>query len=103
MGKHTPGPWEVSNDHTPQPWVIRQAGRFGALFEVKQIGFLKKESALECQHANARLIAAAPELLAACEDLMDYILDMLETDEPYPRCIEFAREVITRATEKEGE
>ena len=63
--QHTPGPWELSNDHKPSPYVIRQVGRFGGLASVKFHGFNKTERAREEQTANARLIAAAPDLLEA--------------------------------------
>ncbi len=65
--KHTPGPWELSNDHKPSPYVIRQVGRFGGLASVKFRGFNKTERAREEQTANARLIAAAPDLFEAVQ------------------------------------
>jgi len=52
--KHTPGPWEVFESHTG-PYVIDSA---------EQAAVCKLEWCLEAK-ANARLIAAAPELLDA--------------------------------------
>ena len=58
MGKHTPGPWHnsvIGSTHGPDGDPIMTAGN-GA------IGSFAEEG-----RANARLIAAAPDLLAACE------------------------------------
>ena len=66
MNKHTPGPWKAEPAHrlgfvvyaNVEPYVVVESaddeGRYGAI-------------ALE---ADARLIAAAPELLEALEDLV---------------------------------
>jgi hypothetical protein len=76
--KHTPGPWEVVTDnhyHT----LIRSpldAGNMtpGYFAEVRR--FTLDESAYsylprDVLIANARLIAAAPDLLAACQAALD--------------------------------
>jgi hypothetical protein len=59
--KHTPGPWAVSLDH-----IFRNQSD---IFEIhwSSIG----ECVAECVHgeANARLIAAAPEMLEALQRL----------------------------------
>ena len=83
--QHTPGPWEVSNDHKPSPYIIRQDGRFTGFASVKFHDFLKNERARQEQEANARLIAAAPELLAALERLIKSSLavsDLRHNDQP---------------------
>jgi hypothetical protein len=51
MGKHTPGPWQLQEPH--HAWISAADG-----------------TPIEWQ-PNARLIAAAPELLEALEKLMD--------------------------------
>jgi hypothetical protein len=56
---HTPGPWEVRDK-----FYIGRAGRM-SLAEVKS-GDVPAED-VEQHMANARLIAAAPDLLAACK------------------------------------
>lgn len=59
---HTPGPWETSHDGHGGIYVGDKNGR--------QVGFVSLRSE---QEANARLIAAAPELLEALRDLLaDY-------------------------------
>lgn len=73
----------METEHTPGPWRNRQGLIFGTSkggcqlkesdFMVAQIRgwghlqYLGEEKAIAIQEANARLIAAAPELLAACE------------------------------------
>lgn len=60
--KHTPGPWRVERQNaspTTGEWMIAGANP-GYLAEVRDCGS-------GCAKANARLIAAAPELLAALE------------------------------------
>lgn len=61
MGEHTPGPWEVAD--------------FGDNYYGQRYGevafLLAKEGAsFEATEANARLIAAAPDLLAALCDFV---------------------------------
>ena len=55
--------------HTPGPWVIRYDGHGGisVLTENYQIGYVSSEPR---QEADAHLIAAAPELLAAAKEFL---------------------------------
>lgn len=59
--KHTPGPW-ISAE--PYPYGVQVSSTNGYVCRVSESG--KKST--EEQRANARLIAAAPDLLAALED-----------------------------------
>ena len=62
MSTHTPGPWRVERQNggpTAREWIIAGA-KPGYLAEVGDCGG-------GCAKANARLIAAAPELLEALE------------------------------------
>lgn len=61
---HTPGPWEISKHGTPD-----YAPQFGIYAEGSQNDhcLVRYDNA----QANARLIAAAPDLLAACEAALD--------------------------------
>lgn len=54
--KHTPGPWQTSGDYS----VCSESG-------LHITGVLGYGALPETNRANARLIAAAPELLAACQ------------------------------------
>lgn len=63
--KHTPGPWRVERQNgtpTTGEWMIAGA-KPGYLAEVRDCGS-------GCVKADARLIAAAPELLTALEMVM---------------------------------
>lgn len=69
MGKHTPGPWEDDKTTGPEPRITG-----GPLRLIKSGGFVIAfvPMWLDDEHiearANARLIAAAPELLALLKD-----------------------------------
>ena len=60
--EHTPGPWDVDSESV----VVK-----GALL----IADTWKDGAIprEVRHANARLIAAAPDFLEWAEDLIEYL------------------------------
>ena len=58
MSKHTPGPWKILHDPV-------HGGPLVATEDVAIADVMEMEGGMS--KANARLIAAAPELLAACE------------------------------------
>ena len=65
MTKHTPGPWSIDKE---ERWVIHEPeGKSGTLV-VPEI-YLDDDEAI----ANARLIAAAPELLEALESFPGFL------------------------------
>jgi hypothetical protein len=84
--------------HTPGPWEIRDCHPKGAVYEISAARpgtGQRMDCATVCRYelcdiadsealhlANARLIAAAPDLLAACKAVL---LD-LEIIETYPTC-----------------
>lgn len=65
MSNHTPGPWRAweatPEEHQAEGWIV--SGPRGVVAEVEQRGTWGE--------ADARLIAAAPDLLKALEDLHD--------------------------------
>ena len=66
---HTPGPWKV-----PRRFEIYQdigPGRGGTYIGTTAGNRVLPESVARVDEANARLIAAAPELLAACQAFID--------------------------------
>lgn len=69
MSKHTPGPW----DYDPEHQNVCATG--------KQVANLWECYPLEPEEidANGYLIAAAPDLLAACEAFLGGVGDSLET------------------------
>ena len=72
MSKHTEGPWRLSNYHYPHGEIVADRGssdndsRPGSRLICRTADNGKSPQELK---ANARLIAAAPEMLNACEDV----------------------------------
>ena len=100
MTKHTPGPWRTNDGH-PAPIIWADDPRHGGI-EVARASTWGGDGMDEIGH-NARLIAAAPDLLWE----LRYALRVMEGayDDPsgladLARCIESAREAIAKA---EGE
>jgi len=73
MGKHTPGPWGASEGHPSDVWHVDMPNRWYSVIVSR--GEDDWDMPVEEVQANARLIAAAPDLLAAaiamqCVDVM---------------------------------
>ena len=68
---HTPGPWTYSDEHAICERSITNNGPENYPLAVAKHGDPKKLL------ANARLLAAAPELLAALYDALPYVEDVL--------------------------
>ena len=70
MSKHTPGPWEIRRDRQGRAMCIARVG----YMPHAMIGFHDDRAddhiAEETHEANARLIAAAPEMIEALKDLV---------------------------------
>ncbi len=68
--EHTPGPWHVERDGTMNPTIrVENGGTIAKLIDSNPSIFFDHE-------ANARLIAAAPDLLAALESAIEQIEGM---------------------------
>ena len=91
MTKHTPGPWRVKHK-AKLGWagVLTQEGDIIADIVVDGQDFRDPEQALD----DARLIAAAPDLLAALERLERLSGSAMMTDDP---AREWARAAIAKA------
>jgi hypothetical protein len=61
----------MSAKHTPGPWKVR-ASPHGKRYACVQIGRDEAYTTLELEPADARLIAAAPELLEALKAIRDH-------------------------------
>ena len=74
--KHTPGPWSITNtimgsvDPVTLPSSVI-APPYGSVDTICVFSFMTKKKPHDEQQANARLIAAAPDLLAALRLLLD--------------------------------
>lgn len=70
MSKHTKGPWHCG---PPGDFSVNAANGHGicsVLSYIDDPGFGNKEFEIDSE-ANARVIAAAPELLASCKELLE--------------------------------
>lgn len=84
--RHTPGPWTVDEPH--QIWS-EKAREYVAITQVEDFETLPRDQV----EANARLIAAAPELLDALEECLS--CEFAVTDK---QAIAKARVAIAKAT-----
>ena len=73
---HTPGPWEVIEEHGERE-ICGGTSRTGSRVVLATIN---EYWDLAENDANARLIAEAPDLLAALEDTQEGIDDLMSTD-----------------------
>lgn len=87
MSKHTPGPW-VSIRYLDSRFYELGSNEFHA-----RLAFTHGEG--DTDEANMRLIAAAPDLLEALENLADYIDERAGDNECRP--LENARAAIAKA------
>jgi hypothetical protein len=79
--KHTPGPWK----YLPDAWIIADVG-----------SVVLTSQGME--KADARLIAAAPDMLAALRELVeDYEAAYGGNDEDAPKALTQARAAIAKA------
>ncbi len=91
MSKHTPGPWFAKREGFSTVYVEARIGG-GWVQEVAACG--PTEAGQEQQEANARLIAAAPELLEALQSVLNSCLDSQGLADAYKQ----ARAAIAKAT-----
>ena len=94
MSKHTPGPWRVEIDDSPDAaWAWQWPTIVSDEYEV--VGTEGMYGDLETDMANARLIAAAPDLLQALQEIVrrDLLAGAIKHD---------ARAAIAKATGGEG-
>lgn len=90
---HTPGPWEIITKNGAVQWEYSVVGE-------RQLVFSTTVPNGGMHHANANLIAAAPDLLAACENVMFFIRECDEDDDAASRdVLEQLDLAIRKATE----
>lgn len=92
--KGTPGPWRVSEKRGDLIDIRHENNEPGAMsLNLAQV--VARQSWLREAEANARLIAAAPELLEALRDLLIRTSELDEYGEDY--IFTKARQAITKA------
>jgi hypothetical protein len=73
QGKHTQGPWEVTSANRPFEYLEVMGSQDGRI--VCGMEWTDNASTQARHEANARLIAAAPELLEALKEIVDSLKD----------------------------
>jgi len=91
-GFYTAGPWHHREGHNGEFLISCESGGFAPIARVKG----DKRSTLKDAEANARLIAAAPDLLAALYAMMDNCYDPDRNDEVV-QAFDAARDAIAKA------
>ncbi len=98
MSKHTPGPWQVLPEEMGKSYLRVRGTLPGLRYKIADVRHVEYEGASETEvqmtKANARLIAAAPELLYALEHILKGSLSLPRFSE------EQARAAIAKATGK---
>ena len=100
MNKHSPGPWTVVEDHNGTR--IEDAQRYGIMSETYAGDYSGRAYPTIKEEADARLIAAAPDLLAALEGLVD-VLEEIETYGYAPNSNEALNKAIAAFAKAKGE
>lgn len=106
MAEHTPGPWTVCGGYTPAYTTIHsEAGyivfRMADATDDREHGKPIEAPDMEAQRANARLIAAAPDLLEACQAVkaqFDYLRGLWGDEAVTRRVCEQLETAIANAT-----
>ena len=94
MGKHLPGPWFLEWDKDCESFQIHDAQpdeNDEVFMTIATVHVGERPSSQAHQPANARLIAAAPELLAALKELA------LWAQDPDAYCGDFSEADLVRA------
>jgi hypothetical protein len=82
------------NKHTPGPWSFTFGTQVRSKFDmIAKVWMMRDGEGI----ANAQLIAAAPDLLAALQSAICIIVNECDTDE-YPKHIADIRAAISKAT-----
>jgi hypothetical protein len=69
MSGHTPGPWKLERDNERERYFVTAQGKF-APYGIASVPFGFNEPFESQQHANAKVIEAAPDLAVALRALL---------------------------------
>ena len=89
--KHTKGQWEVKQADSKTVVVC------GSMVIASDLYDENASPPIEEIDANANLIASAPDMLKALNDIMCYFSEYEEDYNEILECFEYAREVISKA------
>lgn len=100
--KHTPGPWTVF-EHSWSDTSIWTHDSTVATLSIKDEATEDTQAGLEARMAaNARLIAAAPDLLEALREVLKEAIDDYYAEKDPDGVLDAAYAAIAKATGKEG-
>jgi hypothetical protein len=91
MSKHTPGPWESIRTTAPRGWIVTANDR------AYDLAIVRDGSGMTENESNARLIAAAPDLLETSRRLA-WIRENGCSHEEYEESIRAHDAAIAKAT-----
>lgn len=98
---HTPGPWVTLPEEVDKPYIRIRGTRPGGRYKVANVitpvyeGVHEREA--DETRANARLIAAAPELLEALRAVLPYLTDGEDAGDEATQLAPIARTAIQKA------
>lgn len=119
MSEHTPGPWTFDGEEgivkegvvTPYHGIVTTEQRIAAIYVANDFDFPSSEAEEDFQEeaiANARLIAAAPDLLAACKTALRYLTVQIpyspseQGDSDFVPTVQALRAAIAKAKGDQG-
>ena len=70
--EHTPGPWHAFQDRPDRIYILRMTYTGEPIWPVLAVVICDEVQTNQCAMANARLIAAAPNLLEALKGLYEH-------------------------------
>lgn len=97
MSKHTPGPWKFQEVDWQPRALKSDLLVFPAKMPSAAIALLYRDN--DADEANARLIAAAPDLLEALQSVALHFDEWVIDEEAFEGCLK-VRAAIAKATEE---
>ena len=100
---HTPGPWKAELVPTSAGSAYKFPPCTAVLYVDRMHGYAVDDPAFAEAHANANLIAAAPDLLAACHEAAQLLCAIDSLENPHTRemakddAIELLKDAIQKA------
>ena len=89
--RHTLGPWVQGRNHPAEVFEDKTGQRIANCCD--------NTRSYQEQEANAALIAAAPSMLAVCEDMMRYLeAGPIKTQDDIAHCLDKLNKAINQAT-----
>ncbi|MBS7790293.1 hypothetical protein KTR66_09815 [Roseococcus sp. SDR] len=87
----------ANTKHTPGPWAVSDGGVFPAIWDADGRHLATMSDCGDEMEANAQMMAAAPDLLAALRVALDHMQASIETCRRAPHDIAAARAAIAKA------